>query len=130
MGWRYPCRSVAGVVLATLLAVGWAGVDVGLVQANSAEPSPRRLLEQGKFLEEQKQFPKAIAVYRQYLAARPENDEVRATARSTETFYPAIPLTMKAAWLLRGCCRGNSVTTRRDRSMNGCCSITRSILMR
>lgn len=79
MGWRYPCRAVAGVVLATLLAVGWAGVDVGLVQANSAEPSPRRLLEQGKALEQQKQFPKAIAVYRRYLAVRPENDEVRAS---------------------------------------------------
>lgn len=78
MGWRGQCRSVAGVVLAILFALGWAGVDVGLVQAISAEPSPRRLLEQGKALEQQKQFPKAIAVYRRYLAARPENDEVRA----------------------------------------------------
>ncbi len=79
MEWRGPCRCVAGVVLATLFVVGWAGMDVGLAQANSAEPSPRRLLEQGKSLEQQKQFPKAIALYRQYLAVRPENDEVRAT---------------------------------------------------
>ena len=78
MGWRGRCRSVARVVLATLFVVGWAGADVVIVQANSAEPSPRRLLEQGKSLEQQKQFPEAIAVYRQYLAARPENDEVRA----------------------------------------------------
>ena len=70
---------IAGVALLALLVT--TGVD-GLaitVQANSAEPSPRRLLEQGKSLEQRKQFPEAIAVYRQYLAARPENDEVRAS---------------------------------------------------
>lgn len=51
---------------------------VSSAQADTAELFPRRLLEQGKSLEQQKQFPAAIAVYRRYLAARPENDEVRA----------------------------------------------------
>ncbi|THJ20077.1 MAG: tetratricopeptide repeat protein [Nitrospira sp. CG24D] len=67
--------------LALLALLVTSGVDgfVLSVQANSAPPSPRRLLEQGRSLEQQKQFPEAIAVYRQYLAARPENDEVRTT---------------------------------------------------
>lgn len=64
--------------LALLVTTGVDGLVI-FVQANSAEPSPRRLLEQGKSLEQQKQFPEAIAVYRRYLAARPENDEVRAS---------------------------------------------------
>ena len=69
------------VCLAFLALLVTAGVDalVLSVQANSAEPSPRRLLEQGRSLEQQQQFPEAIAVYRQYLAARQENDEVRAS---------------------------------------------------
>lgn len=49
------------------------------VRANPVEPAPRRLLEQGKALEQQQRFPEALAVYRRYLAVRPENDEVRAT---------------------------------------------------
>lgn len=65
------------VVLAALLSPGVEGLAAP-AQADTAELSPRRLLERGKFLEQQKQFPEAIAVYRQYLAARPENDEVRA----------------------------------------------------
>lgn len=70
---------IAGVAfLALLVTTGVDGLAI-TVQANNAEPSPRRLLEQGKSLEQRKQFPEAIAVYRQYLAARPENDEVRAS---------------------------------------------------
>lgn len=64
--------------LALLVTTGVDGLVI-TVQANSAEPLPRRLLEQGKSLEQQKQFPEAIAVYRQYLAVRPENDEARTT---------------------------------------------------
>jgi YaiO family outer membrane protein len=71
-------RIVCLAFLALLVTTGVDGLVIS-VQANSAEPSPRRLLEQGKSLEQQKQFPEAIAVYRQYLAARPENDEVRAS---------------------------------------------------
>jgi YaiO family outer membrane protein len=71
-------RIVGVAFLALLVTTGVDGLVI-TVQANSAEPSPRRLLEQGKSLEQQKQFPEAIAVYRQYLAARPENDEVRAS---------------------------------------------------
>ncbi|MCS6293674.1 MAG: tetratricopeptide repeat protein [Nitrospira sp.] len=71
---RIVCLAFSALLVTT-------GVDglVLSVQANSAEPSPGRLLEQGKSLEHRKQFPEAIAVYRQYLAARPENDEVRAS---------------------------------------------------
>lgn len=67
-------------VLALLAALLSTGVDglVATLQAGTVESSPRRLLERGKSLEQQKQFPEAVAVYRQYLAARPENDEVRA----------------------------------------------------
>lgn len=64
--------------LALLVTTGIDGL-VLTVQATSAEPSPRQLLEQGKSLEHRKQFPEAIAVYRRYLAARPENDEARAS---------------------------------------------------
>lgn len=78
-GRRDRCRAVASVVCVTVLALAWVDVDVGSVQAAVTDSSPRRLLEQGKSLEQQQQFPEAIAVYRQYLAARPENDEVRAT---------------------------------------------------
>ncbi|MCC6140797.1 MAG: tetratricopeptide repeat protein [Nitrospira sp.] len=65
-------------ITAFLATAGGGGFALS-AQAASAEPSPRRLLEQGKFLEQQKQFPEAIAAYRRYLAARPENDEVRAS---------------------------------------------------
>ncbi|SPP64943.1 tetratricopeptide repeat protein [Nitrospira lenta] len=64
--------------LALLVTTGIDGLVI-TVQATSAEPSPRQLLEQGKSLEHRKQFPEAIAVYRRYLAARPENDEARAS---------------------------------------------------
>src|SRR3990167_3153395 len=79
MVWRGQCRSGAGVVLVTVLAMAWVCVIDVAAQADITDLSPRRLLEQGKALEQQKQFPAAIAVYRRYLAARPENDEVRAT---------------------------------------------------
>ncbi|NOS79033.1 MAG: tetratricopeptide repeat protein [Nitrospira sp.] len=71
-------RIVCFACSALLVTAGVDGLVIS-VQAITAEASPRRLLEQGKFLEQQKQFPEAIAVYRQYLATRPENDEVRAT---------------------------------------------------
>lgn len=72
-------RPVAGLLLVTLLTTAWWCAPLTTVQAKAEEPSPRYLLERAKVLEEQKQYPDALAAYRQYLSARPDNDEVRAT---------------------------------------------------
>lgn len=65
-------------VLAALPSTAVAGLTA-TAWAETVESSPRRLLEQGKSLEQQKRFTEAVAVYRQYLAVRPEHDEVRAS---------------------------------------------------
>ena len=72
-------RPVAGLFLVTLLTTAWWCAPLTTVQAKAEEPSPRYLLERAKVLEEEKQYADALAVYRQYLTARPDNDEVRAT---------------------------------------------------
>lgn len=72
-------RCIVVLVVVIVLATAGVGLSSGSVQADSRDLSPRRLLEQGNALEQQKQFAQAIAVYRRYLADRPENDEVRGT---------------------------------------------------
>jgi YaiO family outer membrane protein len=73
--WR---RTEASFILRVLLTMVWLCATSGTISASTAEPSPRRVLERAKALEEQKQYGEAVVVYQQYLAARPENDEVRA----------------------------------------------------
>ncbi|MEQ1795351.1 MAG: tetratricopeptide repeat protein, partial [Nitrospira sp.] len=77
MAWLCRYRVFTGLVFVTLIMTVSVCVMAGSAQAAAADTSPRHLLEQGTFLEQQKQFPEAIAVYRQYLVIRPENDEVR-----------------------------------------------------
>ena len=78
MGWRGPRRFAAGVAFVTALTMAGVCLDAGSGQAQVADSSPRRLLEQAQALERQKQFPEAIAAYRKYVSLRPENDEARA----------------------------------------------------
>lgn len=71
-------RPVAGFFLVNLLTTACLCASVSIIPASAVEPSPRQMLERAKALESQKQYGEAVALYRQYLAARPENDEVRA----------------------------------------------------
>ncbi|MDR4478590.1 MAG: tetratricopeptide repeat protein [Nitrospira sp.] len=68
-----------GLLLGALLTIIWLGASIATIPAKAEEPSPRQVLERAKALEEEKQYEEAIASYRQYLAVRPNNDEVRAT---------------------------------------------------
>ncbi len=70
---------VVGLLLGALLTIIWLCASVATIPAKAEEPSPRHVLERAKALEEEKQYEEAIAAYRQYLAVRPNNDEVRAT---------------------------------------------------
>ena len=62
-----------------LLAIGWFYAPGAMLSATATEPSPRHVLEHAKALEQEKQYGEAVAAYRQYLQARPDNDDVRAT---------------------------------------------------
>ncbi len=57
---------------------GLCGAAAG-AEATSHPARPRQALEQAKQLEAAKQYPEALAAYRAYLEAQPDNDEVRAT---------------------------------------------------
>lgn len=72
---------LAAFRLATMAAVtaGWWGAPAVTAFAGIKESSPRTLLERAKTHEQAKEYHAAIADYRQYLSARPENDDVRAT---------------------------------------------------
>ena len=62
-----------------LLAMAWFHAPGAMMAATATEPSPRHILERAKALEEEQQYGEAVAAYRQYLLARPDNDDVRAT---------------------------------------------------
>lgn len=72
-------RPIAGLLMGSLFTMGWLCAPLATVPAKAEESSPRQVLERAKALEEQKQYGDALAAYRQYLAARPDNDDVRAT---------------------------------------------------
>ncbi|MEK6801779.1 MAG: tetratricopeptide repeat protein [Nitrospirota bacterium] len=74
---RSRLRPVAGLFLVSLLAAVWLSAPGTGDPAVAEEPSPRYLLERARVLEEQQQYAEALVAYRQYLAARPDNDEVR-----------------------------------------------------
>ncbi len=61
-------------LLATASLWAWSST----LSAQPADSSPRQVLERATALEAQKQYGEAVAAYRRYLVARPENDEVRA----------------------------------------------------
>ena len=61
-----------------LLASAWFHASGAMMAATATEPSPRHILERAKALEEEQQYAEAVAAYRQYLLARPDNDDVRA----------------------------------------------------
>ncbi|MGH8508436.1 MAG: YaiO family outer membrane beta-barrel protein [Gammaproteobacteria bacterium] len=51
----------------------------GPALADTTSESPGKLLNQAQRLEAEKNYPKAIILYRRFLELRPENDEVRAS---------------------------------------------------
>ncbi|HQY57174.1 MAG: tetratricopeptide repeat protein [Nitrospira sp.] len=71
-------RSVGNVFLVSLLATASLWAWSSTLSAQPADSSPRQVLERATALEVQQQYGEAVAAYRQYLVARPENDEVRA----------------------------------------------------
>jgi len=76
--WINQRRSVAGLLAGIVLAVGWIAAPAVMIAA-MAESSPRQILQQAKALEEEKRYEEAIAAYRQYLQAKPDHDDVRAS---------------------------------------------------
>ncbi|MGC3974016.1 MAG: tetratricopeptide repeat protein [Nitrospira sp.] len=72
-------RSVGGLLAALVLAAGWFSHPATMIAAMAPEPSPRQILQQAKALEDEKRYEEAIAAYRQYLQAKPDHDEVRAS---------------------------------------------------
>lgn len=70
-------RSVGSAFLLSLLATASLWAWSSTLSAQLADSTPRQVLERATALEAQKQYGEAVAAYRQYLVARPENDEVR-----------------------------------------------------
>ena len=62
-----------------MLVCSYGTIAVASLQEVSNTPAPRRLLENARSLETQQQYPQAISAYRDYLQARPEDDEARST---------------------------------------------------
>ncbi|MEC4890654.1 MAG: tetratricopeptide repeat protein [Nitrospira sp.] len=81
MDFRRSRNKAAGFFL-LLIALSGLGGPCGVAagaEARSHPARPRQALERAKQLEAAKQYPEALAAYRAYLEAQPDNDEVRAT---------------------------------------------------
>ena len=77
--WMNQRMSAAGLLAGSLLAAGWFSVPTTMIAAMAPDASPRQILQQAKAMEEEQRYEEAIAAYRQYLTARPDHDDVRAT---------------------------------------------------
>jgi YaiO family outer membrane protein len=62
-----------------LVTAACLSASAGNLQAEMTSPTPGSLLERAKTLEAARQYQEAIAVYREYLTLRPDNDDVRGT---------------------------------------------------
>ena len=71
--------SVAGLLAVIALTAGWFSAPATMIAALAPDSSPRQILQQAKSLEEDKRYEEAIAAYRQYLRAKPDQDDVRAS---------------------------------------------------
>lgn len=77
--WITRRTSVAGLLAGIALAAGWFSAPATMIAAMAPESSPRQILEQARALEEEKRYEEAVAAYRQYLLAKPDHDDVRAS---------------------------------------------------
>lgn len=77
--WMTRRTSVAGLLAGLVLAAGWFSAPATMIAAMAPDVSPRQILQQARALEEEKRYEEAIAAYRQYLLAKPDHDEVRAS---------------------------------------------------
>ena len=77
--WMNQRTSAAGLLAALVLAAGWVSHPATMIAAMAPESSPRQILQQARALEDEKRYEEAIAAYRQYLQAKPDHDEVRAS---------------------------------------------------
>lgn len=78
LSWNNRRISVAGLLAVIALAVGWFSAPATMIAAMAPDSSPRQILQQARALEEEKRYEEAIAAYRQYLLAKPDQDDVRA----------------------------------------------------
>lgn len=79
LSWNNRRTSVAGLLAVIALAVGWFSAPATMIAAMAPDSSPRQILQQARALEEEKRYEEAIAAYRQYLLAKPDQDDVRAS---------------------------------------------------
>ncbi len=77
--WMNQRPSVAALLAWVLLAAGLSAIPATMIAAMAPDPSPRQVLQQAKALEDEKRYDEAIAAYRQYLLAKSDHDDVRAT---------------------------------------------------
>ena len=77
--WINRRTSAACLLAGIALAAGWFSAPATMIAAMAPDASPRQILQQAKALEEEKRYEEALAAYRQYLLAKPDHDEVRAS---------------------------------------------------
>ncbi|MCE7979277.1 MAG: tetratricopeptide repeat protein [Nitrospira sp. NTP1] len=77
--WMTRRTSVAGLLAGLVLAAGWFSAPATMIAAMAPDSSPRQILQQARAWEEEKRYEEALAAYLQYLLAKPDHDEVRAS---------------------------------------------------
>lgn len=77
--WLTRRTTVAGLLAGLVLVVGWFSAPATMIAAMAPDSSPRQILQQARAWEEQQRYEEALAAYRQYLLAKPDHDEVRAS---------------------------------------------------
>ncbi len=77
--WMTRRTPLAGLLAGLVLAAGWFSAPATMIAAMAPESSPRQILQQARAWEEEKRYEEALAAYRQYLLAKPDHDEVRAS---------------------------------------------------
>ncbi|CAE6712235.1 hypothetical protein NSPZN2_11274 [Nitrospira defluvii] len=77
--WILRRRFAAGLLAGMLLAAGWFSTPATMIAAMAPDSSPSRILQQARALEEEQRYEEAIVAYRQYLLAKPDHDDARAT---------------------------------------------------
>ena len=77
--WINQRTSIAGLLAVIAFAAAWFFAPGTMIAAMAPELSPRQTLQQARVLEDEKRYEEAIAAYRQYLQAKPDDDDVRAS---------------------------------------------------
>ncbi len=77
--WMTRRTTVAGLLAGLVLAVGWFSAPATMIAAMAPDSTPRQMLQQARAWEEEQRYEEALAAYRQYLLAKPDHDEVRAS---------------------------------------------------